>query len=209
MTKRGSNPMVKIGAFVAGASGLLALILGAAPAFARQQPSPGGSEMQPEQMGSKSQMTHVTATITAIDKSTRTVTLKNEEGEKVQIQAPQDMKNFDKLKVGDKVDVDYYESLAVAMMPPGSKPSMSERTKTMRETGGGATGKEITASAEVVSVDPAANKVTFKGPRGQIKTISVHDPDMQKKLPSLKPGQVVQFTYTEATAASIRPSASK
>ena len=28
---------------------------------------------------------------------------------------------------------------------------------------------------------------------------------MQKKLPSLKPGQVVQFTYTEAIAASIRP----
>ena len=28
---------------------------------------------------------------------------------------------------------------------------------------------------------------------------------MQKKLPGLKPGQVVQFTYTEAVAASIRP----
>jgi Cu/Ag efflux protein CusF len=135
------------------------------------------------------------------------VTLKNEEGEKVSVQVPQDMKNFDKLKVGDKVDIDYYESLAVAMMPPGSKPSMSERTTKSREMGGGVAGREITASAEVISVDPAANKVTFKGPRGQIKTVTVHDPDMQKKLSSLKPGQVVQFTYTEAVAASIRPSA--
>ena len=34
-----------------------------------------------------------------------------------------------------------------------------------------------------------------------MKTVNVDDPAMQKKLPSLKPGQVVQFTYTEAVAA--------
>jgi len=32
---------------------------------------------------------------------------------------------------------------------------------------------------------------------------------MQKKLPSLKPGQMVQFVYTEAVAASIRPAEPK
>jgi hypothetical protein len=50
----------------------------------------------------------------------------------------------------------------------------------------------------------AANKVTFKGPRG-VRTVEVQDPSLQAKLPSLKPGQVVQLTYTEAMAASIQP----
>ena len=58
----------------------------------------------------------------------------------------------------------------------------------------------------MVSVDAANNKVTFKGPKGQIETVTVEDPGMQAKLPNLKPGQVVQFVYTEAMAVAIQPS---
>jgi len=151
------------------------------------------------------EMTHATATVTAIDRSARTVTLKKEDGEEEVINVPADVKAFDRLKVGDRVDIDYYQSLAISLMPPGSKPSMSERTRRSMGATGGMTGKETTVSAQVMSVDPAANKVTFKGPKGKMKTITVQDPQLQQKLPSLKPGQVVQFTYTEATAASIRP----
>ena len=87
---------------------------------------------------------------------------------------------------------------------------MSERTSGTRMPEGGGTAmgsRETTMSAEVVSVDVPNSKVTFKGPKGNRRTVTVQDPAMQKKLPSLKPGQVVQFTYTEAIAASIRPSA--
>jgi ribosomal protein L2 len=184
-----------------------------ARALAQQNPNPamGGSDTSRDQVTAtgktSSELQHSSATVTAIDKSARIVTLKGDDGEKFSVTVPSDLKNFDKLKVGDKVDVDYYQSLAVEMLPPGAKPSMSQRSMKSREMGGGMMGKETTVSAEVVSVDPAANKVTFKGPRGQTKTISVQDPDMQKRLPSLKPGQVVQFTYTEATAASIQPAA--
>jgi hypothetical protein len=72
--------------------------------------------------------------------------------------------------------------------------------------GGGVRGREVMVTAEVVSVDPSANTVTFKGPHGNVRTVRVENPSLQEKLPSLKPGQVVQFDYTQATAASIRPS---
>jgi Cu/Ag efflux protein CusF len=201
MTKQTKNWMLACAAVLG---------LGATPAMANQQNpsgSPSGSPSGTE-MGSRSQLQHTTGTITAIDKSARTVTLKGEDGEKMTVDVPKDVKAFDTLKTGDKVDLDYYESLAVAMLPPGTKPSMSERTMRQRNQAAqqGMVGKETTVSAEVVSVDPAANKVTFKGPRGQTKTINVQDPAMQAKLPNLKPGQVVQFTYTEALAASLRPS---
>jgi len=110
------------------------------------------------------------------------------------------------LKKGDRIDVDYTESVAISMLPPGSKPSMSEKSAMVRTgEGKGAVGKKISVSAEILDVDAANNKVTFKGPKGNARVVNVEDPEMQAKLPSLKPGQVVQFTYTEATAVAIQP----
>jgi len=132
--------------------------------------------------------------------------LQNADGEKKTVKVPPEVKAYDTLKVGDRIDIDYQESIAVSLAPAGSKPTMTQRTSGGKMEGGGmGTARETTVSAEVVSVDVAANKVTFKGPKGQIKTVTVADPQMQKKLPDLKPGHVVQFTYTEAMAASIRP----
>jgi Cu/Ag efflux protein CusF len=196
MTKQVSNWML---------AAALALGFGATPALANQAGQGMGQQGTP--VGSTSQLQHGSGTITSIDKSSRMVGIKTEEGENISVEVPSDVKAFDKLKKGDKVDVDYYQSLAVSMLPPGTKPSASEKTMRSRNAAAqsGMAGREVNVSAEVVSVDPAANKVTFKGPRGQLKTITVEDPQMQAKLPNLKPGQVVQFTYTEALAAAIRP----
>ena len=134
------------------------------------------------------------------------LTLKSEDGTETAINVPSDAKVFDKLKVGEKVDIDFYQSLAVSLAPSGSKPSMSERRGRAVDMGGGVRGREVMVTAEVISVDSNANTVTFKGPKGNVRTIQVNNPTLQEKLPSLKPGQVVQFDYTQATAASIRPS---
>ena len=194
-------------AFGAGAPRALAADTGAQPGTQPSQmgaPSPSDTQAGTP-AGSAAELMHATAIVTGIDRSARTVTLKKEDGETVTVDVPQDVKAYDRLKVGDRVDIDYYESLAVSLLPPGAKPSMSERTTRSTNMGGANTGKQVTVSAQVVSVDPAANKVTFKGPRGKLKTIDVQDPQMQQKLPSLKPGQMVQFVYTEALATSIRP----
>ena len=151
-------------------------------------------------------MTSETFVVSGIDRSKRNVTLTNAEGERNTMNVPSDFKAYDTLKVGDRVDVDYRESMGVSLAPAGSKPSMSH----MSGSGGPGTAmRGTTVSAEVVSVDVPNNKVTFLGPKGNRKTVTVSDPAIQKKLPNLKPGQVVQFTYTEAIAASIRPAVSK
>jgi len=151
-------------------------------------------------------MTSETFVVSGIDRSKRNVTLTNAEGERNTMNVPSDVKAYDTLKVGDRVDVDYRESMGVSLAPAGSKPSMSH----MSGSGGPGTAmRGTTVSAEVVSVDVPNNKVTFLGPKGNRKTVTVSDPAIQKKLPNLKPGQVVQFTYTEAIAASIRPAVSK
>ena len=200
MTNRNRTTRIAVGI----AAGLLTCTLSVARARADQ-----GSMMQ-RSPNTVERTTHETMVVTGIDRSTRNVMLQNADGEKRTVKVPADVKAYDTLKVGDRVDIDYYEAMAVALAPPGSKPSMTERTGSSRMSEGGRmAGRETTITAEVLQVDVPGNKVTFKGPQGNARTVSVSDPSLQKKLPNLKPGQMVQFVYTEAVAASIRPAAPK
>jgi hypothetical protein len=169
------------------------------------------SQAQPAAMGhSMARQVHETVVVSAIDRATRTVTLLNADGEPRTVGVPPDMKSFDTLKVGDHVDVDYTESIGVALMPAGSKASLSETITGGRtgEPGVAAVGRQIAATVEVVGVDEVMNKVTFKGPKGNVRTVTIYDPAIQKKLTSLQPGQMVQITFWEAMAAAIKPTAS-
>jgi Cu/Ag efflux protein CusF len=152
-------------------------------------------------MPSRTQTTHATVVVTAVDKAERKLTIKNVSGEKMTVQVPVDVKSFDKLKVGDRVDIDYTESLALSMLPPGSKPAITERAASIP----GAAAARCRSRPRSISVDAANNKVTFKGPKGQLRTITAQDPEVQAKLPGLKPGQVMQLTYTEAVATAVQP----
>jgi hypothetical protein len=198
MTKR-ANKLTIILAGLLGGTVSLAQVAWAAPTTEE-------SETNSAQGQTRSQLVHATATVTGISRGTRTVMLKSAEGEEMSVHVPEEVKQFNSLKVGDKVDVDYYQSLAISMAPSGAKPSMTERKGRTMDVGGGVRGRELSMSAEVVNVDPRNNTVTFKGPKGTLRTVHVENEALQAKLPSLKPGQVVQFDYTEAVAASIRPS---
>jgi len=183
--------------------GLLAFALAtparaAEPSSRPMAPDPGGAT--PEPKAEKTSTTHATVAVTAIDKSGRKLTVKLPNGEKAQIQVPADVQEFDKVKVGDKIDVDYMQSVALGFLPKGTKPSATE----VEAAGPGMAGRQMSVSAEVIKVDAANNQVTFKGPKGTHRIVTVQDPDLQARLPNLKPGQVVVLQYTEAMATAIR-----
>ena len=199
MTKQTNKWM---SAVVGIAGGMLTLQLAGA---AQAAPGVTQSETNTATGQTRTQMLHEVATVKSVNHSARSATLKKDDGEETTIYVPESVKGFETVKVGDKVDVDFYQSLAISMAPTGTKPSMTERKGSAVDIGGGVTGREMKMSAEVVSVDPAANTITFKGPKGNMRTVYVADTALQQKLPLMKPGQVVQFDYTEAQAAAIRP----
>jgi hypothetical protein len=160
----------------------------------------------PAAVGMREELVTVPVTVEEIDKKARSVTVKAPDGEKTTINVPADVKEFDKLKKGDKIEIDYYRSLAVEVLPPGTAPSAAQaQTTTAKGPAGRMGAKQITGSAEVVSMNRASNSVTIKGADGKQRTVAVQDPGMQKRLQAIKPGDVVQLTYTEAIAAKIRP----
>ena len=59
------------------------------------------------------------ATVEAIDASTRTVTLKKEDGSYLTTVAGPDITRLAELKVGDTVNVQYYENVVVRVKRPG------------------------------------------------------------------------------------------
>ena len=146
-------------------------------------------------------------TVIAIDRATRSVTLQNIDNATKVVQVPSEVKAFDTLKVGDHIDIDYTESMAVSLLPSGEQADHHRELTEMKmgPTGVGGAGREMTVSAEILAIDRINNQVTFRGPKGNTQTTTVSDPAMQKKLATLKPGQVVQLTFTEAVAAAIRP----
>ncbi|NVB81356.1 MAG: hypothetical protein HOV81_23370 [Kofleriaceae bacterium] len=151
----------------------------------------------------------VTATVEKIDKDKRMLTIKTEKGDTVQVKVPEQLKGLEKLKTGDRLQIDYFQSVALALKKPeaGAKPGATETTMAERTAGplpGGLAARKISATVEVMKVDKQDNEVTIKAPNGQEHTIKV-DESMSSELDKLKTGDRIKANYTEAVAVSVMP----
>jgi hypothetical protein len=156
------------------------------------------------------QTVDVSATITAIEKSSRTITLKGPKGDEVKVEAGPEVRNFDQLKVGDVVDMRYRETLAVELKKGGGmKVEKTEKAGAVGakpgETPAGVVGRQVTVVGDVMRVDAATQTVTVKGPQRTVD-LKVRDPE-QFKLIAV--GDQIQATYTEALALAVTPAKPK
>lgn len=156
-----------------------------------------------------SHLEKVQATVTAIDPDTRAVKLNGPKGP-VQVVVAPDVRNFDKLHVGDKVAVSYYEGIAAQMTKGGTKvtaPAESTFT-TPAKNGkpGGGVGESVTSMVTIEAVDKPTNTVAFKRSDGSVHIIEARAPNMREFIRTLKSGDVVEVTYTESVAVDVTPS---
>lgn len=156
--------------------------------------------------GVVAQSLKITATITAIDAATRDVTLKGPEGNLLTVTAGPEVKNFDKLKVGDKVDLQYVEALTLELKKGGGM--IVSRTETAGAGGAtpgampaAAAGRQVTIVADVVAVDPAKQVVTLKGPQRTVD-LRISDAEQFKRIAK---GDQVEAKYTQAVALTVEP----
>lgn len=158
----------------------------------------------------KAQSVEARATVTAIDPSTRMVTLKTQDGQTVDIEAGPAVKNFDQIKVGDQVVASYVEALTLELKKGGGAIRQRiEREDAVAakpgEKPGVAAGRRITAIADVIALDPKKQTVRLRGPR-RIVDLKVSDPN---QFALVKVGDQVEVTFTEAMALSVEPMAAR
>ena len=156
------------------------------------------------------QTVKVTATITAIDKATRDVTLKGPQGNEVTVTAGPEVKNFDNMKVGDQVNAQYVEGLTLELKKGGGMTvSRSDQGGVLEskpgQKPGGVAGRQVTIVADVVDVDPAKQSITLRGPQRTVELV-VSDPAQFKLIAK---GDQVEAKYTQALAIAVEPVAKK
>jgi hypothetical protein len=188
-------------------------VASAFPALA-QKPDVTGKEAVASDPGKAAAVRHVkvTAQVVGIDKASRTVSLKGPEGKVNDVVAGDDVKNFDQIKVGDFVAVDFIQALSLELQKTKSKSpgdvavQSAAATAKPGELPAAAVAHQVTAIAKVTAVDQKAKTITLKGPRGNSVSLDVHNPEQFKVV---KVGDEVLVSYTEAVAISLEPAAKK
>ena len=153
----------------------------------------------------------ISAQVVAIDKASRTVTLKGPKGNIVDVVVGDEVKNFGQIKTGDFVVVGYVQSLSLELQKTktgasGISAQSAAVTAKPGERPGAAAAHEVTAIAKVTAVNKKAKTITLKGPRGNSVTLDVQNPDQFKVV---KVGDEVLVNYTEAVAISVEPAPKK
>ena len=147
----------------------------------------------------------VTAEVVAIDKKDRTIALLGPKGNVVALEVGDEVRNFDQIKVGDQVKVEYYEALSVYLGKPGSQPEADAGLIVARsakgEKPGAAAIGTVDVAATVEAIDRTKRTVTLKMPHGNLATTKVDK--SVKAFDTLKVGDSIHARYTEAIAISV------
>ena len=189
---------------------LCAALLGATvlPAVAQQKPESGSAVVTKSEPGkvAVAEVTKITATVEAIDKAKREVTLKGPKGNTMVLPVSPEVKNFDQVKVGDQLVVGYIQALSMTLKKGGKELVGKTEAADMARAAsgakpGGAAARQVTVIADVTSIDAKTHIVTLKGAK-QTVDLKVRDPEQFKLI---KVGDQIEAVYTEALAVSVEP----
>jgi hypothetical protein len=150
---------------------------------------------------------NATAVVTAIDHAKRIVTIKGPEGNEVTFVAGEAVKRLNEVQKGDEIKVRYAISFKVErreatdaekLAPLSVVGTLERGDKTAAPAG--AQARAIKAVTKIMALDAVNNSITVQGPLGGLLTAPVRDP---KVLTTLKIGETLVLTYTEAVALSL------
>ena len=148
------------------------------------------------------------AGVVAVDPAERIVTLRREDGSLFDVQAGDGVRNFDQIAVGDKLRVQYQETLAAALRPAGAGATPAEgafaagRAKPGARPGAGV-GRAISLCVRIESIDRANDIVVFSLSTGELHAHRIVTPEGREFVKKLRLGDTVQLDYAEALALSI------
>lgn len=144
----------------------------------------------------------VTATVEAIERGSREVTVKKADGKYEVFQVPESMKRFDTLKIGDKISARYYETMVLRLKAPGDKSvdTASAAVVPTKDRPSGTAAMQQTITATITEIDPNVPSITFTGPRNWTYSSRVQD---RAALAKVKVGDRVDITWTAATIIAL------
>ncbi len=149
----------------------------------------------------------LTAKVKKIDLKTREVTLVGEDGVMTTFKAGEDVKNLDKVKVGDVVSTTLDQTLTLWILGANdAAPELSVGSDVYRaapgQKPGGMMTTDLTGVATVEAIAADKKSVTLKGPKGNVVKLLVRNPE---NLDGVTVGTRVGFAYSETLAIGVAP----
>jgi hypothetical protein len=187
---------------------VVAVLLSALAGAAQAQQSPAAATVVTSQPGraSAAQVVRASVVVIAIDSAKRGLTLKAANGQTFDLVAGPEVRNFDQIKVNDRVVAEYVRALTLELRKGGGVRQSAESTDAARtkpgEKPGVAVAGSMTVVADVVDVNPKNKTISLRGPKGNVVVLDVQNPDHFKVV---KKGDQVEADYAEALAVSVEP----
>jgi len=151
------------------------------------------------------------ARVESVDSVTRLMALRAPQGERLWITAGAEVRNFEQMKAGDTVTVNYYKAIAAQVKPKGTaSTTQQDQLATYAASTGSrpaaAVGHTGVETVSVQNVDTSASTVTFQRQDGSVHTAAVTSPEGQAFIKGLRSGDDVDVAYAEGVAAEVVPS---
>jgi hypothetical protein len=143
------------------------------------------------QSGIPVQIIQEPVTVTAIDASRRTITLKRDDGTAKIFTIGEAVKNLDEVKVGNIIKAEVKAELSVYILDNGRLPNADGTTRP----------KTINFNAKVLQVDPSYRILTLRFSNGHTMTIKA---GLDVMLEKMAPGDDVVMRSSEVTAITIK-----
>jgi hypothetical protein len=145
--------------------------------------------------------------VESIDSANRLLIVRSPSGSRTTVRVVPTAAEFDTVKPGEQVLLDYYPSSLVSL---GAEPSVAAagdeaptRANAPVLTAAGA--GQLTAKARVTDVDSTAGALEITTAGGNPHAVTALDPATRSQLRSLHDGDRVTVTYTEAVAVGVHP----
>lgn len=155
----------------------------------------------------------VTATVVvkSINAKTQELTVTGDSGETSLLKAPAGMRNFSKIKVGDKIKATYRTETEVVISAPNQPLPADVQTGAAARAAKGAlpsatVANEIIVSGNVLAIDMAKHTIKMVNAKGgEVHTFTVRAADRQKAMSKLKVGDTITVYLTESLLVAVHP----
>ena len=142
--------------------------------------------------------------VDSIEPQERVVVLKDKEGELYPVKVVEEIRDFDKIEVGDKVNLEYYEKFEILLADPDEKMGLNSESKlsnssSIKQPTTGTDTYEYISMIEEIDIE--SRIVTLKSADGELDMLKVED--SVKGLEKLRVGDKIKSIYTRTITISL------
>lgn len=161
----------------------------------------------PPETASREESLSLTGTVTAIDKPSRRLTVEGPD-RTVVYRVSDEARNFDQVEVGDRITLDYFESVAVTMADTddsgeplvdvfGARAAPGQRPGALGATVG-------TVVVDFIDYDPRTYMARIRTPEGEVVPVMVAE-ELRRFVSTRQPGDRIIVAVEQAVAVEVTP----